>query len=162
MHLCIEYGAAIWGPKATANLLKPLITIQKKTIRNICNTAYNSHTEMLFKKTQILKINDLIEYCTLTFCHSIFHKKAPINNLALYSVHTNNRPLREDRLDFNMNLGMNSLPKHYHPRSWNRISNCLKAETNIKISKFNLIALLIESCANTPNCNPPCYVCNTK
>ena len=157
----IEYGAAIWGPKVTANLLKPLVTIQKKAIRNICNTPYNSHTEMLFKKTQILKINDQIEYCTLTFCHSIFHRKAPINNLDLYSVHTNDRPLREDRLDFNINLRIYSLPKYYHPRSWNKISNSLKAETTTKVFKSNLKALLIESYANTPNCTPPCYICKT-
>ena len=143
------------------NLLKPLVTIQKKAIRNICNTSYNSHTEMLFKKTQILKINDQIEYCTLTFCHSIFHRKAPINNLDLYSVHTNDRPLREDRLDFNINLRIYSLPKYYHPRSWNKISNSLKAETTTKVFKSNLKALLIESYANTPNCTPPCYICKT-
>ena len=157
----IEYGAAIWGPKATANLLKPSITIQKRAIKNICNAAYNSHTEMLFKKTQSLKINDLIEYCTLTFCHSIFHKKAPINNLALYSVHTNNRPLREDRQDFNINFRMNSLPKH-HPRTWNRIPNSLRSEPNIKIFKSHLKAVLLESYENTPNCTPPCCACNTK
>ena len=68
----IEYGAAIWGPKVTTTMIKPLITLKKKAIRNICNTAYNSHTEALKKK------------------HSIFYKNAPHNNLVLFSIHAKN------------------------------------------------------------------------
>ena len=157
----IEYGAAIWGQKIITSQLKPLVTIQKKAIRNICNAAYNSHTEMLFKKTKILKLANLIEYCTLSFCHSIYHKRAPRNNLALYSTHINNRPLREDRHDFNINFRLDSLPKHHHPRVWNRIPNSLKSESNIKIFKSNLKAWFIDAYENTPNCTPPCYICNT-
>ena len=35
----IVYGAAIWGQKIITSQLKPLVTIQKKAIRNICNAA---------------------------------------------------------------------------------------------------------------------------
>ena len=51
----IEYGAAIWGPKVTTTMIKPLITLKKKAIRNICNTAYNSHTEALKKTLNFLQ-----------------------------------------------------------------------------------------------------------
>lgn len=33
--------------------------LQKKAIRTICKAKYNSHTEPLFKKTKVLKVDDI-------------------------------------------------------------------------------------------------------
>ena len=48
----------IWGG-ACVSVLKPLITQQKRTIRIICDADYYAHTDPLFKKLNILKIEDI-------------------------------------------------------------------------------------------------------
>ena len=51
----LNYGVLCWG-------LKPnrLFKLQKKAIRIICKTKYNSHSDPLFKKLKILKLSDIV------------------------------------------------------------------------------------------------------
>ena len=154
-----------------------IITSSKFTIYNVVSYETQGLGLIRIPLSDLVLIWDQVSYETLSFMqnqasspiwdpttqHNGFlapPKKAP-KAQCVYSVHTNDRPLREDRLDFNINLRIYSLPKYYHPRSWNKISNSLKAETTTKVFKSNLKALLIESYANTPNCTPPCYICKT-
>ena len=44
---------------------------QKRIIRNICGQKYNAHTEPLFKKLDLLKIDDLLELKTLKFYYNL-------------------------------------------------------------------------------------------
>ena len=57
----LNYGLLVWGHGNTTNILK----LQKKAIRTITNSKYNAHTDPLFKKLGILKINDIFT--------SVFH-----------------------------------------------------------------------------------------
>ena len=54
----LNYNILIWGG-ACVSVLKPLITQQKRTIRIICDADYYAHTDPLFKKLNILKIEDI-------------------------------------------------------------------------------------------------------
>lgn len=51
----LNYGALCWGFKSDH-----LIKLQKKATRIITNSKYNAHTDPLFKKLRILKMNDII------------------------------------------------------------------------------------------------------
>ncbi len=53
----ITYGLLIWG-NAHALILRKTVLLQKRAIRYIDNASYNSHTEPLFKKYNILKLHD--------------------------------------------------------------------------------------------------------
>ena len=48
----------MWGA-AAKTALKPLITLQKRAIRNITKSQYNVNTAPLFKKLNILKLQEL-------------------------------------------------------------------------------------------------------
>ena len=54
----ITYAISVWGaaPMSSINRLNRL---HKKAIRHICNSKYNAHTEPLFKKEKVLKLQDL-------------------------------------------------------------------------------------------------------
>ena len=52
----MNYALLAWG--FNCGRLK---TLQKKAIRIICNSKYNSHTEPLMKKLEILKLEDMFK-----------------------------------------------------------------------------------------------------
>jgi hypothetical protein len=54
-----------------------VVKIQKKAMRIICNAKYNSHTEPLFKITNLLKIPDLFRASCLSFYHKFVNGDLP-------------------------------------------------------------------------------------
>ena len=54
----VNYGILIWGNTCKVYLNK-LIKLQKWAIRTISNSHYRSHTQPLFAKHNILKVNDM-------------------------------------------------------------------------------------------------------
>ena len=69
IHCHLVYGIQIWG-SACQSLLTELYKKQKQAIRLISKAKYNSHTEPLFKKLQILPLPDMIKFFNLQFMHS--------------------------------------------------------------------------------------------
>ena len=60
IHPHITYCLLAWG-NANKNILKKLTIFQKRAIRRIDQAHYNSHSEPIFKKLNILKISDQYE-----------------------------------------------------------------------------------------------------
>ena len=73
IHPHIMYGITIWG-NANSIALKKTIQLQKRALRTINKTSYNSHTDPLFKENNILKIQDLYEQQIMLFMHGWVNK----------------------------------------------------------------------------------------
>ena len=58
VHCHIIYGIMVWGGAQTIN---KIFILQKRAIHTICKCKYRDHTEPLFKKENILKINDIFK-----------------------------------------------------------------------------------------------------
>ena len=58
IHPYLDYGALLWGSASKTNI-KPIEILQKKAIRIITNSSYNTHTKPLFKKLRILTFHDM-------------------------------------------------------------------------------------------------------
>ena len=72
----LTYSLITWGKTYQTTLL-PLITLQKKAVRKITFSEYNSHSSPLFQKLKILKITDLhYLYCAL-FMYDYYSNKLP-------------------------------------------------------------------------------------
>ena len=54
----LNYALTVWG-NAKESTLEPLVKIQKKAIRIVTGSKYNSHTTNLFAKIKSLKLKDL-------------------------------------------------------------------------------------------------------
>ena len=67
-----NYCNSIWGNTCQA-YLDPLVKLQKRAIRIICNVDRRSHTEPLFKKLCILNLSKLFVYCTQLFMFKFHH-----------------------------------------------------------------------------------------
>jgi len=57
MHPHITYGILAWG-NASSSILNKSIKLQKRTIRLIYKVEFNAHTELLFKRANILTLGD--------------------------------------------------------------------------------------------------------
>ena len=57
----LSYGLYIWGPNMSAYNIKKLCNSQKKCIRNISKSKYNSSTDALFLELNLLKLKDVID-----------------------------------------------------------------------------------------------------
>ena len=57
----LTYGIILWGPTYRCHL-KPVSILQKKPIRCIHKLYYNGHTEPLFIRNKILKLDDLYKF----------------------------------------------------------------------------------------------------
>ena len=93
----IELVLLYWGVVQPSKL-KGLINCQKKCIRNINNSKYNSPTNPIFKKLNILKFNDLFDLNCKLFMHSFDHNKLPSCFESMFkksnSLRTNNIDLQ--------------------------------------------------------------------
>merc|ERR1712198_715003 len=138
----LEYGLPIWHNKNCIEIMK----LQKKIIRNVCNAKYNSHTDPLFGKLKILKINDLF--------------KTPKIIQEIFKLHKPERPLR---ITNNIKSILNSGRIHNElPNIWNSLDESMKENITLK----NLMNKLKSKCISQYNefrCDKTeCYSCTTK
>ena len=68
----LNYGILAWGHQA-----KRLNLIQKRAVRILTASKYNSHTEPLFKQTNILKVSDICTLNEIKFFYKLINKQLP-------------------------------------------------------------------------------------
>ena len=68
----ISYGLLLWAPR-----LKLIEKLQKRALRIIAKVKRNYHTNPLFKKLYVLKIDDLKTLQEYKFFHKLVNKKLP-------------------------------------------------------------------------------------
>jgi hypothetical protein len=147
--------------------------LQKKALRIITKSAYNSHTEPLFKTSGILPLKYLISYFKLLFMYDYTHEQLPesfyntwMTNQALRNIDNpdNDRVLRDDNL---LNVPFVRLEQYLKfplsdfPRLWNDFDNAVL--TNSRNSfKIMLKEHFLEKLSYTPNCTrllcPACHL----
>ena len=93
----LNYCIIMWGSAAKTVLLK-LVLLQKRAVRLIDNASYLSHSDPIFSKLLILKLNSLYKLSCIIFMYKIKYNHIPnvcndlvlINNTSssLYSLRT--------------------------------------------------------------------------
>ena len=68
----IHYAILCWGYEH-----KRIFILQKKAVRIICKSHYNSHTDPLFKSLKLLKVKDIFTISSLKFYYNYVHKNLP-------------------------------------------------------------------------------------
>ena len=72
----ILYGLKCWGFSQ-----ERILKLQKKAMQIMCSSGYLSHSEPLFKKLNVLKIDGMFKLQMLTFCFDLIN-----NNLPAYFI----------------------------------------------------------------------------
>ena len=73
----LTYSLITWGNTYQTTLL-PLIILQKKAVRIMTFSEYNSHSSPLFQKLKILKVSDLIYLYTALFMYDYYSNRLPL------------------------------------------------------------------------------------
>ena len=159
----LNYGILAWG-KNCDRLLK----LQKKAIRIITNSKYNSHTEPIFKKECLLKLRDLYELNILKMYFKFKQNELPAYLQTLVAKPRNEVHNYNTRNQSNLNINKT---KHKFA------DNCLRSQLPIIINstpsiikdKFDTHSFngfcnyakhyIIENYENSCNVRN-CYVCN--
>jgi hypothetical protein len=92
----LNYGILCWKSK-----INQIMKLQKKAVRIITGMKYNSHTDPLFKRLEILKISDICTLQEYSFCYKFENGMLPsyfYNNLFIRnsSIHTQNTRAAND------------------------------------------------------------------
>ena len=90
-YLQVQYCISAWSGAADCHL-KPIVCIQKIVIRYVCRLPALTTTKPLFKKTGVLKLNDVykLQICKL-MCNTITGFDVEHNRFTLASsVHSHN------------------------------------------------------------------------
>jgi hypothetical protein len=133
------YGILIWSCASYSNL-KSLEKKQKDAVRIVTMSRYNSHTEPLFKKLNILPLKLLIMYFKLQFMQQFKfnHLPAAFDNMWTSNqdrfANQNLMPLRNND-DFYVPYARTNLierlPFFSLPKFWNEfLDDVLKSESN--------------------------------
>ena len=77
-HCHLLYAIQIWSC-SRSGLQNEIFKMQKAAIRIVSGSSYNSHTEPLFKKLQVLPLPDLITFSKLQFMHRFSQKFLPFS-----------------------------------------------------------------------------------
>ena len=73
----LTYSLITWGNTYQTTLL-PLIILQKKAVRIMTFSEYNSHSSPLFQKLKIFKVSDLIYLYTALFMYDYYSNRLPL------------------------------------------------------------------------------------
>ena len=68
----ILYGLKCWDFNQ-----ERILKLQKKAMRIICSSGYLSHSEPLFEKLNVVKIDGMFKLQLLTFCFDLINKNSP-------------------------------------------------------------------------------------
>lgn len=137
----------------TETTLNPLVKIQKKAIRLICNRGYRDHTAQLFKTERILPVKSEIIYQSLQIMHSYKYSRLPIafNSTWIESGQLRNYQLRNNE-DYHIPhvryLYLFNHPLYFMPRMWNeKINQEIKSISSKKIFSESIKNILLEDIA---------------
>ena len=113
----LNYGIKAWG-FAHQSLFK----IQKKAVRIITNSKYNAHTDPIFKKLNLLKIEDIFHVSCLSLYYSIhrpdvkpapeFFKTIIVTNRDVHGHNTRHHQIRDQETNY---LSSRKCLRHFLP-----------------------------------------------
>ena len=139
LHPHLIYGILAWG-NATFNSLRKTELLQKRAIRTIHNTKFNSHTDPLFKHSGILKLSDLYQLEVMLFMHDYSHNKLPKSFKNFYHINRDVRGTYDTRQSYMYYIPstksrfVDKLPFFQFPTIW----NSWYAKLNVQVSHYYL------------------------
>ncbi len=99
VHSYISYGIVLWGSTYSSHL-QQLRVCQKKAVRCIYKSAYNAHTDPLFRSSKILKLDELYQLEVAKLVYDALHDTLPAPLLHVFTpnavVHAHNTRQRDN------------------------------------------------------------------
>ena len=133
----LTYGIIVWGPTYRCHL-KQLSILQKKAIRCIHKSYCNAHTEPLFIRSKILKLDDIYKFelskCMFDCINGLL--PIPIREYFTTNATIHTRYTRQINIPhFTQTYGTISERSvtHKGPKTWSEIPQIIRLYANKKI-----------------------------
>jgi hypothetical protein len=161
----LNYGILSYG-NSSKKARKRLQLIQKRAIRILSKSKYNSHTDPLFKMMHILKIDDIFKLNCCKFYWKKLHNQLPQFHHSLLLTndeYNRNRQTRQTNdihtLPVSNKLGQQSL-NFTISTTWNALPPHIKSKSSMSLECLtdhvkNYLLSFYESQCSKPNC----FVC---
>jgi len=165
IHPHLTFGIIAWG-NARSNILRKTETLQKRALRTIHNKKNNSHTDPLFKRSGILKLNDIYQTEVMLFMHDYINSKLPISFQQTFSRksdvegvyltrHSNRFIVPRTKSRF-----VDRLPLYQFPTLWNKNVSYSNIDVSRKCFKNSIKHRHLDSYQSIVTCNNPhCVDC---
>ena len=161
-HCHLLYAIQIWSCSRSGPI-NELFKMQKSAIRIVAGAKYNSHTEPLFKKLQILPLPDLISFNKIQFMQRFTQQYLPesfndvwvknsIRNIGENEIQLRN--VNQLQIAASTMTSLDILPLFDFPKIWERFPDeqikilRKKTEFDTKLKKF-----FIDDLSEIVNCN---------
>jgi len=141
IHSHLSYGSLVWR-NVTQLALPQTILLQKRAIRLINNAKYNSHTDLLFRSSRIVKLAESVEYQAALLAFDLNTRKLPI---LFNDIFTFNR-------DCQTTVWQDSLPLISIPKIWNKWMNVLTYQITRGHFKYQLKTYIIDTYPERVKC----------
>ena len=165
VHPHIEYGILAWGG-ANSSILRHTVVLQKRAMRYIHNSTYNSHTDPLFKLSNIMKLEDVYNYQMALFMYDLSHKKLPLSFDSTFKFTYEIQSHRVTRQSLKMYIPtchtefVRKLPLYLFPKAWNKWSDIICAPISRSQSKKHIKSTFINNYHDKIKCtNRHCKDC---
>ena len=135
----LSYCVTSWGGSSKTTLL-PLVRLQKRVMRILTNSPYNSHTDPLFNKLKILPLAQIYELNLLTLFHKFHKNKIPMpsNLIPISQVHNYNTRLSRNK-NYKQNLNKLNLGQRTYSSQGIKVWKSIPTEfKKLPISIFKL------------------------
>ena len=145
----INYGILVWG-NTHKFLLEKILLLQKKCLRIIFNLNPLAHTDELFFKNNILKVNEIYLFQLGQFMFKFNNKKAPkfFDNIFYRNDIVHKYPTRHSN-EFHLPLLRTILAQNTFvftgPKFWNSLDHTLTDSNTICSFKYKLKKSLLSS-----------------
>jgi len=136
----LDYCVVVWGGASKVHIDK-LVLLQKRALRVITNSSYREHTNPLFIRTRILKLEDLYKFELCIY----MYKRCALGEI-VRAGHSYDTRKREDAIPVfqRLSLSQNSL-SYAAPRAWNALPDHLRCMPNLNRFKSELKAYLLSN-----------------
>ncbi len=128
----LDYGITLWGSTHTSYVSK-IYKLQKKTVRIITTSKYNDHTNPLYKKLKILKLEDIYKLKVAKYMYA-FDKQilpSPLLDIISYNRNTheyNTRNKDNPHIDTRRTIIASNSLRHKGPEIWYEIPEIIKSK----------------------------------
>ena len=133
----LNYCSEVWG-KCCSTVLAPIVILQKRAIRIICKSSNRAHTTLLFKKLELLKFVDIIDFKIGVIMYKANHKLLPRNIQLLFTFNIDNKYKTRQCNKLSVIFARTALKSRclsiYGVKLWNSIEETVS--TSITLIKF--------------------------
>ena len=162
----LSYGLLVWGNAVDKTLNKTKL-LQKRALRIINKAKYNSHTDPLFVKSEILKLSDMYKMQVCAFMFDYKNNKLPLSFNNCYptnaEVHINQEmQTRQSDLFYipkSNNSFVSKLPNFIYPKVSNEFFYSNLAMSKPVFKKYLTFKMLQEYSTNIKCYNRNCPDC---